>query len=144
MFTLYVQSSVGISVHWFPTQKECEKYIQSISVSNYKILPSDKQKNLYFFKSLKWDEQKQDFVIDINKAKEQKLNEFRMDRGRYFDKLDKILFKAIEKDDLQTKEKVFSLKEQLRDVTELVLPNTEAELIVYRPQVFLEIDSLII
>ena len=142
MFTLYIKSKNGISVHWMQSEKDCEDYLTKVSVSNYKIVPIQKQKNLYFFGCFEWSEEQDDFVINIQKAKEQKINEIRFERNSYFDKVDKILFKGIElsDDDLINKAKV--LKEKLRDVTEVDLPNDVEELMIFKPELFKEINSM--
>lgn len=144
MFVLYIKNSLGISVHWFSSQKECEDFLTKTSVINYKILPSSKQKNLYFFGCFEWSESSQDFEINLEKAKNQKMNEIRFKRQFYFDKVDKILFKAMELNDEKNIENSKKLKQNLRDITEINLPNNIDDLMNFVPDLFTEIDLIII
>ena len=144
MYALYTKSLSGITISWFATQEDCLKYIQLGRVSKYRYVQASKQKPLYFSQAFEWSEELQDVIVNIDKAKEIKLNEIRVLRNSYFDKADRIFSKALETDDEDKKALAISLKQKLRDITDLPLPNDENLLLSFVPEVFQEMDLIVI
>ena len=144
MYALYTKSLSGITVSWFATQEDCLRYAQLGRVSKYKYVHISKQKPLYFSQAFEWSEELQDVVVNIEKAKEIKLTEIRNLRNSYFDKADRIFSKALETDDEDKRALAVSLKQRLRDVTDLSLPDNENLLMSFVPEVFQEMDLIVI
>lgn len=144
MYTLIFLKNSSISIIYFETQAEAFSFVKDNQVSKYKIDPPNKKRKLDFFTAWEWSNSANDFVVNIEIAKEIKKNIFREMRSILFQKLDTAFLKAIEQEDLQRKAYIVSLKEKFRDITTLDLPNTEEELINYMPSVLREVYDLVI
>ena len=143
MYSLYTLTDEGININWFDTESKCLDYVKRSDVIRYKIYKNDSKIIDYHF-ALEWDDVKKDFITNITIAKEIKKNSFREKRDFYFDKLDKYLFKAIELQDIQKQNIAKDLKQKLRDITNLTLPDEEIALYYFIPQIFTTIENLVI
>lgn len=139
MYTLITLHNSYLQLSSFKTQNECLEFVEKNNCSKYKIYPPNKKRDITFFNSLIWSNEKSDFVIDIEKAKQIKLVLLRQFRLVLFQKLDTAFMKAIEEDDSEKKQYIISLKKQFREITDLDLPNEEQELLDFIPDVFREV-----
>lgn len=144
MYQLILLKDNLLQINSFKTQSEAYNYVSIISPQKYKIYNPNQNKQLDLINSYYWNESEQDFVININIAKEIIKNKFREIRSILFEKLDKAFLIALEKNDQTKRDYIVSLKEQFRDITNLSLPNTENELINFVPEVFKEVYDLVI
>lgn len=144
MYQVILLKNGIFQINNFKTQIEAYSHVSSINPSKYKIYPPNKNRKLNFVNSYYWNESLQDFVININLAKEIKKNLFREIRSVLFERLDKAFMKALEQDDTERRAYIVNLKNQFRDITEISLPDTEEELINFIPSVFKEVYDLIV
>lgn len=144
MYQLILLKNNLLEIRLFKTQAEAYDYVSKANPNKYKIYNPNENRKLDFLNSYYWDNERQDFVINVQVAKEIKKNLFREIRSILFQKLDNAFMKALEQDDLQRKNYIISLKNQFRDVTEISLPDTEEELINFIPQIFKEVYDLTI
>lgn len=143
MYSLYTLTDEGININWFDTESKCLDYVKRSDAIRYKIYKNDRKIIDYHF-ALEWDDVKKDFITNMAIAKEIKKNSFREKRDFYFDKLDKYLFKAIEFEDIEKQNIAKDLKQQLRDITNIELPDEEIALYYFIPQIFTTIENLVI
>lgn len=144
MYQLILLKNNILEIRYFKTQSEAYSFVSSYSVNRYKIYNPNQNRNLDFANCYYWDESAQDFVINIELAKESKKIFLREIRSILFDKLDKAFLKALENNDQERKDYIVNLKNQFRDITDIDLPNTENELINFTPEVFKEVYDLVI
>jgi len=142
MYTVITLHSSGLKVNAFKTQVECFNFVQNNSCIKYKIYPPNEKRNITFLNAFVWSDADSDFVIDVTRAKEIKKNFLREIRAILFQKLDAAFLKSLESGNEQRKNYIINLKNQFRDVTNLVLPNTEKELLDFIPVVFKEVYDL--
>jgi hypothetical protein len=76
-----------------------------------------------FLDALVWSEVKE-FEISFDKAKEIWRNSFRRARKPILEKLDVEFIKALEAGDTQKQQEIVTKKQQLRDITEMPLPDS--------------------
>ena len=144
MYTLFILKNNQMQFLSFNTQAECYSFISDSQVTKYKIYPPNKNKNIMFLNAMQWNEAESDFIINIPIAKEIKKNHLRDIRSILFDKLDKAFMIAIEEENLEKKAYIINLKKQFREITDLVMPNTEEELLNFMPEIFKEVYDLVI
>jgi hypothetical protein len=142
MYSVITLKDDQINMHWANSQSECYNIIEKIQTKKYKIYHPNFQKNLFFLSALEWDDLTSNFILNINKAKEIKKKQFRQIRQVLFQKLDIAFIKAIELNDDNKKQYIISLKDQLRNITDISLPDSENDLIDFIPEVFKEIYIL--
>jgi hypothetical protein len=142
MFILYIENNKEVSMLSFPQEKQCYDFVIKTSASRYKILPMQNAKDAYFLSCLEWDVKENDFVVNFQKAKLQTLFNIRMARHQMFTTLDIEYMKALEQNNQEKLLMLASLKQQLRDVTTLELPNNIEQLKNFVPQVFLDFKLL--
>jgi hypothetical protein len=142
MYTLITLDTNGLQLNKFKTQNECFDFVQKSKCNKYKIYQPNEKRDITFLNSFIWSSEKNDFVIDITKAKEIKKNILRQVREALFRKLDAAFMRAIEAEDSQQKQYIISLKKEFREITDLELPNTEQELLDFMPSVFEEVFNL--
>jgi hypothetical protein len=131
-----------VNAHFLSNEDECYSLIKTNKILHYKIKMLNQQFNINFLSCLVWNESKKDFEIDVNSLIEFKKNYFRQVRPLYFDKLDKILIKALEVNDQNKIKEISLLKELLRNVTDLKFPKEVENIENFVPQVFIDIDSI--
>jgi hypothetical protein len=144
MYQLILLKNNILEVRIFKTQSEAYAYVAKDSFNKYKIYSPNQNRKLDFLSSYYWSDEKQDFIINVEIAKEIKRNLFREVRAVLFEKLDKAFMKALEQDDAERKAYIINLKNQFRDITEITLPDTEEELINFIPEVFKEVYDLVV
>lgn len=144
MYQTIIIKNNQLSVHYFKTQKEAYDFVALSAVNKYKIFNPNENKRLDFLNAFYWNEQAQNFYINIDFAKEIVKNNYREIRSVLFPKLDSAFLKAIEMEDDQRKQYIIFLKNQFRDITDIDLPNTEEELLNFVPNIFKEVYDLVI
>ena len=87
-----------------------------------------------FFDAYEFDQNK-GAILNIKKAKEIKLNQFRCARKCLLEKLDVDYIRAVEDSNAHKKKSITAKKQQLRDVTNIELPDDATELIKFWPDV---------
>ena len=142
MFILYVQINSDILVMTFNKESECLNFVKNSKASYYKCLPLNQAKDTTFLSCLEWSSAKNDFVVNINKAKEIILNHIRSIRSSFFSKLDIEYMKSMENNNQERMTQIASLKQRLRDVTLIDLPNNTEDLKKFEPAIFLELKQL--
>lgn len=138
---LIYMNEEAIEVICFENDSECNLYVSNLKTQMYKIYKNE-EKNLFFLNAFVWDKIKKDFFVFIPHAKEIKKNILRDIRSRLFSKLDMAFMKALEQENYQKKNYIIELKNKLRDITLIDLPDNEQELIDFIPDVFKEIIDL--
>jgi len=144
MYQTIIIKNNQLSINCFNTQKEAYDFIFQQSLSKYKVYGPNEHKRIDFLNSLYGDEAKKDFCVDFNVAKEIVKNNLRMVRNFLFEKLDLAFLKAIETNDEERRQYIVSLKDKLRNITDLEFPNTEQELFNFIPPVFKEVYDLVV
>jgi hypothetical protein len=144
MYQLILLKNKGLEIKYFKTQTQAYACVTLDSPNKYKIYYPNQNRKLDFVSSYYWDDEKQDFVINVEVAKEIKRNLFREIRSILFEKLDKAFMRALEQDDSNRKNYIINLKNQFRDITDITMPDTEEELINFIPPVFKEVYDLTI
>jgi hypothetical protein len=87
-----------------------------------------------FFDAYEFDQDK-GAVINIEKAKDIKRNQFRQSRKQLLEQLDVEYMKAIETSNTNKKKSIVAKKQELRDVTSIDLPDGIDELAKFWPDV---------
>jgi hypothetical protein len=139
MNILYTNINNKINQYFFETEKQCYDKVNELKCRWYKIY---KQKNAisnYFEASFEWDYEKNDLKINIEKAKEIKRNEYRLLRPALFEKLDVEFMKALETNNQSKLQEIVQLKEKLRNMTAVELPNNKEELFIFYPDCIREV-----
>jgi hypothetical protein len=142
MYQTIIIKNNQLSVHYFNTQKEAYDFVALNSVTKYKVYNPRENKRLDFLNAFYWDEQKQNFCADISLAKEIMRNHYRQIRSILFLKLDSAFLRALEIENEEKKQYIINLKKQFRDVTDIILPDTEEQLLDFIPNVFKEVYDL--
>lgn len=101
----------------------------SYSIINRDDLPSSRD----FRNAWKHDSVKNIVAVDIPKAKDIVKDKFRLLRKPKLDALDVQYMKSLEANDIPLQQEIIRQKQILRDVTKLVLPDTESALREYLP-----------
>jgi hypothetical protein len=104
-------------------------------VSHREIEDSQIPEDRYFRDAWTDDNPTDTIDIDIPKAKIIKLNEFRDLRRPLLEKLDVAYLQADEAGETQLKQEIAAKKQELRDVTEVSLPDTVDELKNFLPNI---------
>ena len=99
----------------------------------YKIVENINIKD-EFFDAYEFDQDK-GAVINIEKAKDIKRNQFRQSRKPLLEQLDLEYMKAVETSNAAKKKDVVAKKQELRDVTSIELPDDVDELTKFWPDV---------
>jgi hypothetical protein len=73
--------------------------------------------------------------INISKAKDIKLDQFRLERQPRLEALDLAYIRALESGDIEEQERIKSEKKALRDVTKIVLPDDINGLKNFKPDI---------
>lgn len=144
MYTLFTLKNNQICVSSFATEAECYSFISDEKITKYKIYPPSEKKSITFLSAMEWNDTKNDFVVNISKAKEIRKNHFREIRSILFEKLDKAFMKALEAEDSERKVYIINLKNQFRNITDLDLPDSEEELLNFIPAIFKEVYDLFV
>lgn len=139
---VYINEQV-VELICFESDEECNNFIANLETDMYKVYKNE-EKNFFFFNAFAWHKEKKDFVVFIPYAKEIKKNILRDMRSRLFSKLDMGFMKALEQGNDQKRNYIVELKNKLRDVTLINLPDNEQELIDFIPDVFKEVIDLVI
>lgn len=142
MYQVILIKNNQLSVQWFNSQKEAYNFVSSSFVTKYKIYNPNEIKRLDFLNAFYWDEIKKDFCVNMILAKEIVKIHYRKIRSILFPKLDAAFLRSIEDSDETKKEYIVNLKNQLRDITDFNLPDTEQDLYDYVPDVFKEVYDL--
>jgi hypothetical protein len=129
-----------INTFFFNTENECLDFAKT--TSNLKFLISKHDNKINFVDSIEWNSEKKQIEFNIEKAKKIKQQEFRFLRQNKFDKLDAMYMKAFQLNQLDIIEKILKLKQDLRDITSVQMPDDIDELANFIPSIFSEIDSL--
>ncbi len=74
-------------------------------------------------------------IININKAKAIKLDQFRLERKPMLEALDIAYMQALETDNVVEQERIKVNKQALRDVTEITLPDDINALKNFKPEI---------
>ena len=138
MYVLYINQDNDIQQHYLSNEGECYNKIKELKCRWYKIYKEKDAKSNYFQSSFEWDYIKNDIKINIEKAKEIKRDEYRLMRTPILELLDIKYIRALEVNDQVNLQKVVELKEKLRNITTIELPNTEEELLYFYPDCFPE------
>ena len=138
MNILYTNIDNKINQYYFTTEQQCYEKVQELKCRWYKIYKESDARSNYFESSFEWDYEKNDLKVNIEKAKEIKRNEYRILRPALFEKLDVKFMKALETNNQVKIQEIVELKEKLRNITNLELPNTEAELFNFYPDCITE------
>lgn len=96
------------------------------NIKEWKIVTSDELPDPEF--RLAWTLQNGHVIVDIEKAKEIWYNKFRTARKSILEKLDVDYIRALEQNDQIKIQAIVRKKQQLRDLTQLDLPNSPEEL----------------
>jgi hypothetical protein len=139
MNILYVNENNTVHQHFFNTEKECYDKVNELKCRYYKIYKEKDAISNYFQSSFEWDYEKNDLKVNIQKAKEIKRNEYRLLRPALFEKLDVKFMKALEANDQSKLQEIAILKEKLRNITEIELPNIKEELFIFYPDCIKEV-----
>lgn len=99
----------------------------------YKIIESDSI-NSAFFNAYEFN-QKHGAVLNIEKAKEIKRNQFRQARKPLLEHLDVEYMRAVETSNAAKKKSIVAKKDELRNVTDIELPDDVDELTKFWPDV---------
>lgn len=142
MFQLISLKENFIKINDFETHNECINYIENNNLVKYKIFNEQERKDLFFINALYWDENKKDFLINIDIIKEIKKQYLREIRSILFQKLDLLFIKSLESGDDQKRQYIINLKNQFRELTNIDLPDNEKELLDFIPNVFKEVYDL--
>lgn len=110
-----------------------ELAIAALSTNMYKIVETLDINN-DFFDAYEFDQDK-GALLNINKAKEIKLNKFRQARKPLLEQLDIEYMKAVETSNTAKKKTIAAKKQELRDVTAIELPNNIDELAEFWPDI---------
>lgn len=140
MYALYIMNSNQITVQWFQSEKDCLNHISGTQNPKYKIEKDGP--SLFFINAMYWDILNKKISIDTNLAKEIKRNELRFLRQSLFDKLDSLYMKNFQLQEEEKTKEIVNLKQQLRDITLIDLPNDLNELLYYIPDIFIKIQQL--
>lgn len=134
LYILYILEGDQVYQFAFETEKECYNKVLEKKQNRYKIYREDKAKPVNFSPALEWDYEKNDVKLNIQKTKEIKISHFRLLREEVFKNLDILFMKAVESGNQTKIAEIAEIKQQLRDITTLDLPNTEEELLNYMPE----------
>ena len=137
-YILYTESQNKVLQYFCHSESECYNLVQDLKTINYKIYKAKDCVSNFFADSIEWDFEKKDIKINIEKAKEIKRNQYRILRISLLNDLDIKFMKAIEENDQVKVQKVVELKNKLRDVTALNLPEVASELLNFYPSCFIE------
>lgn len=138
-FILYVGYIDRVDQYFCNSESECYSLVQKLKCINYKIYKAQDCINNYYSSCLEWNFENKDIKINIEKLKEIKRSQYRELRIELFDKLDVKYIRAIEENNQTKIQKIVELKNLLRDVTEIDLPNTSVELFNYIPECFADV-----
>ena len=131
MYYLYTNENNSISIHHFNSDEDRIEYIKEKGCTQFVI--TNTPKDNYFLQAFEWDESTNNIKVNIEKAKEIRLNYFRLIRSMIFPKLDLLYLKSLENSDTEAQQKIISDKVYLRDISNIEMPNTERELINFIP-----------
>jgi hypothetical protein len=98
---------------------------------------------MQFYFAFYWNEFTNSADINIEIAKEIKKDEYRGIRYSLLQSLDILFLKYLELDDELNKKNIITLKQKLRDVTALELPNNYKDLLFFYPNIFKEVSDLL-
>jgi hypothetical protein len=132
MFYLYTNTDGSINLHYFSTREDRLKYIEEKNCTQYVM--TETLGNSYFFSAFEWDESVNNIKVNINKAKEIRMNFFRQVRAEIFPKLDLLYMKSLESGNLDDQRRIVDDKNYLRNLSEIEMPDTEAELFTFFPE----------
>lgn len=138
MNILYVNKDDVIEQYYFEKEQDCYEKIKELKCRWYVIRKESETVSNYFYSSFEWDYEKNDIKINIEKAKEIKRNEYRLMRTALLEALDVLFMRALELGDQNKTQEIVQLKQKLRDITDLELPNTEEELLTFYPSCIME------
>jgi hypothetical protein len=134
MNILYVNENNKIHQYFFESEQQCYDKVNELKCRWYKIYREENTISNYFESSFEWDYEKNDLKVNIEKVKEIKRNEYRLLRPALFEKLDIKFMKALETNDQSKLQEITILKEKLRNITEIELPNVKEELFTFYPE----------
>lgn len=143
MYVLYVNTEVGLSIHYFNNVSECLNFVNKSHVKGYKYKPVSEQLPFQFYFAFYWNESIKDVDININIAKEIKKDEFRGIRYSIMQQLDVLFMRSLEQNNDELKTKVISMKQRLRDITSEEMPDNWQQLLSFYPQTFTDAINLI-
>ena len=139
MYTLYTNTSFGLTINWFNSINDCIKQVQLISPKAYKYLKTEDQLPMEFYPAFFWNSETNSPDIDIKVAIELKKEELREIRKSLLEKLDVVFMRALELNDEELKNKVINYKNLLRDITEISFPLNWKDLLKHYPLILAEI-----
>lgn len=112
--------SLELAIAALPTNTY--KFVETLDINND------------FFDAYEFDQNK-GAVLNIEKAKDIKRNQFRQARKPMLEQLDVQYMRAVESSNTALKKSIAAKKQQLRDVTSIDLPNDADELAKFWPDV---------
>jgi hypothetical protein len=110
-----------------------ELVIAALSIDSYKVVETLDILNV-FFDAYEFDKD-QGAVLNIEKAKDIKRNQFRQARKPLLDQLDLEFMRAVETSNAAKKKTIAAKKQELRDVTAIELPDNVDELVEFWPDI---------
>ena len=108
-----------------------ELAIAALPTSTYKVVETLDINN-DFFDAYEFDQEK-GAVVNMKKAKEIKLDQFRQARKPLLEKLDIEFMRAVETSDTDKMKAIAATKQELRDITSVKLPTTINKLAEFWP-----------
>ena len=108
-----------------------ELAIAALPTSTYKVVETLDINN-DFFDAYEFDQEK-GAVVNMKKAKEIKLDQFRQARKPLLEKLDIEFMRAVETSDTEKIKSIAAAKQELRDITSVKLPTTINKLAEFWP-----------
>ena len=90
-----------------------------------------------FLPAYEFDEEK-GYSVNIEKAKKLQLDKFREARKKLWPELDAEYFKAIESNNESSKQEIASIKQELRNITKIDMPNDIIEISNFWPEILLK------
>lgn len=132
MYTLYTENNGQISVNFFISEKDYIIHLRDNNIENYEVKTVADSIFSYFSSALEWDSENKNFIVNLQKAKEIKLNQYRLMRTCLFKKLDILFVRSLETE--EDKQQIILYKQMLRDITTHPLPDDLQLLVNYYPE----------
>ena len=124
-----------ISMQHFKTREECmQATLEQVGDFKYKIYEPNEE--IIFLEARRWDEEKEDFIVDKEIIKNQKLFLLEQSAGFFLKKLDSLFLIALQQEDEILLNNVKKLRKQCLDIKNIKLPETEIEIENFVPDFF--------
>jgi hypothetical protein len=142
-YILY-RKDASIEIFSFANEKECLNFKNSNSNCRIFYCRIENALDLYFYRAFEWNVDADIPFINIEKAKNIRLFDLKNMRAPYFNFLDVEFMKTFENENEAKRNLIVQYKQALRNLDCSSFPNTIIEIRSFKPQIFLDVEKLLI